>query len=528
MTLRPGYSSGEALAAMEEVAREALAGRLRARMDRHLVPGKGQRAAARPRLPARRADGVPRCSPRSTRSWTLPFAVILAVPFALFGAFLAVFLRGQENDLYFQIGLVTLVGLASKNAILIVEFAQLKVQEGMSLADAAVEGARLRFRPIVMTSLAFILGVLAARDQRRRRRRRAGIRSAPASSAACSPRRSSRRSSCRCSSAGSPRAAWTSSTRPGRRAAMQRNRAASMPVPLLLATMSLLVAACAVTREPERKPELPLPAAMPAVVGTTVDLPAPWWTLFGDPTLDALVRESLANNADAAIAAARVAEARAIARVVRADRLPQLNLEAGAVRGQSSQLTQPELPVDGATRNEFFARGVVSYELDLWGRFAHASEAARNRLLATEFDRDAFRLSLSGETARAYFALAAAIGQYEQARATLANREDSLRIEKLRFDGGESEEITYRRVEAEVATARAAMLSFELEVERRQNVLGLLLGRTPRELVEQKLLPQALGSSTAVALLPEGLPADVLTRRPDIRAAEAQTRGRRR
>jgi len=91
--------------------------------------------------------------------WTLPFAVILAVPFAVFGAFLAVFLRGMENDIYFQIGLVTLVGLASKNAILIVEFASLKAQEGMSLADAAIEGARLRFRPIVMTSLAFILGV---------------------------------------------------------------------------------------------------------------------------------------------------------------------------------------------------------------------------------------------------------------------------------------------------------------------------------------------------------------------------------
>jgi multidrug efflux pump subunit AcrB len=91
--------------------------------------------------------------------WTLPFAVILAVPFAVFGAFLAVFLRGLENDIYFQIGLVTLVGLASKNAILIVEFAQLKVQEGMPVAEAAIEGAKLRFRPIVMTSLAFILGV---------------------------------------------------------------------------------------------------------------------------------------------------------------------------------------------------------------------------------------------------------------------------------------------------------------------------------------------------------------------------------
>mgnify|MGYP001818272751 FL=1 len=92
--------------------------------------------------------------------WTLPLAVILAVPFAVFGALLAVFLRGLENDIYFQIGLVTLVGLASKNAILIVEFAQLKAQEGLPLEEAAVEGARLRLRPIVMTSLAFILGVL--------------------------------------------------------------------------------------------------------------------------------------------------------------------------------------------------------------------------------------------------------------------------------------------------------------------------------------------------------------------------------
>jgi len=291
---------------------------------------------------------------------------------------------------------------------------------------------------------------------------------------------------------------------------------------MLLAALALLTSACAVTREPERKPDLPLPEALPPVAGTTIDLPDPWWALFQDPALDALIREALERNPDAAIAAARVAEARALARIARADQLPSFDLQGGAVRGKNSRLTQPDLPLDGATRTEFYARGVVSYEVDLWGRYAHAAEAARDRLLASEFDRDAFRLSLSGETARAYFALAAAIGQYEQSRATMANREDSLRIEKLRFDGGESEEITFRRVEAEVETARAAMHVFELEIERRQNVLGLLLGRAPRDLVEQKLLPQALGSSTAVALLPEGMPSDVLTRRPDIRAAEAQ------
>ena len=90
--------------------------------------------------------------------WSLPIAVITAVPFGIFGALVAVYLRGMENDVYFQIGLVTLIGLSAKNAILIVEFAELKYKEGLSAFDAAVEAARLRLRPILMTSLSFILG----------------------------------------------------------------------------------------------------------------------------------------------------------------------------------------------------------------------------------------------------------------------------------------------------------------------------------------------------------------------------------
>jgi HAE1 family hydrophobic/amphiphilic exporter-1/multidrug efflux pump len=154
----PGYSSGEALKAMEQVAKQALP-------DGYALEWTGtsyQEKASGGSSSIVFLVGVIMVFlvlAAQYERWTLPFAVILAVPFALFGAFLAVFLRGQENDLYFQIGLVTLIGLASKNAILIVEFAQLKVQEGMGLAEAAVEGARLRFRPIVMTSLAFILGV---------------------------------------------------------------------------------------------------------------------------------------------------------------------------------------------------------------------------------------------------------------------------------------------------------------------------------------------------------------------------------
>jgi HAE1 family hydrophobic/amphiphilic exporter-1/multidrug efflux pump len=156
----PGYSSGQALAAMEEVAAQVLP-------EGYTLAWSGQ--SYQEKTSSQNTAGIFGLAvlmvflilAAQYERITLPFAVILAVPFAVFGAFLAVWLRGIYNDLYLQIGLVTLVGLAAKNAILIVEFAaHMHRENGMSLRDAAVEAARLRFRPIVMTSLAFILGVL--------------------------------------------------------------------------------------------------------------------------------------------------------------------------------------------------------------------------------------------------------------------------------------------------------------------------------------------------------------------------------
>ncbi|MDP3838659.1 MAG: efflux RND transporter permease subunit, partial [Methylococcales bacterium] len=91
-------------------------------------------------------------------SWALPFSVLLSTPIAVFGAFFALKLGGYENNIYAQIGLVMLIGLAAKNAILIVEFAKMGVEQGKPLVEATLEGAKLRLRPILMTSFAFILG----------------------------------------------------------------------------------------------------------------------------------------------------------------------------------------------------------------------------------------------------------------------------------------------------------------------------------------------------------------------------------
>src|SRR5277367_6843313 len=91
-------------------------------------------------------------------SWSLPFSVLLTVPVAVFGAYATLSLRQMQNNVYAQIGLIMLIGLSAKNAILIVEFARTRYEHGVPLLDAALQGAKVRLRPILMTSLAFIFG----------------------------------------------------------------------------------------------------------------------------------------------------------------------------------------------------------------------------------------------------------------------------------------------------------------------------------------------------------------------------------
>ncbi|MFT3906176.1 MAG: multidrug efflux RND transporter permease subunit [Steroidobacteraceae bacterium] len=154
----PGYSSGQAIAEVERLARQVLPGDLSFEWTGSAYQEKQVSNAAAIALVLAAVMAFLILAAQYEK-WTLPFSVLLAMPFGIFGSLLAVWLRGYTNDVYFQIGLVTLLGLAAKNAILIVEFATQKYRHGYPAAAAAVEAARLRFRPIVMTSLAFILGV---------------------------------------------------------------------------------------------------------------------------------------------------------------------------------------------------------------------------------------------------------------------------------------------------------------------------------------------------------------------------------
>src|SRR6267142_743202 len=156
---KPGVSSGEAIKAVEEIADSTLP-------EGYKIAWTGQ-AFQEKRTGRASAFAfslaivmVFLILAALYERWLLPFAVVLAVPFAVAGALSFVALRGLENDIYFQIGLVVLIGLAAKNAILIVEFAQQAFLQGKSPVEAALHAARLRFRPIIMTSLAFVLGVM--------------------------------------------------------------------------------------------------------------------------------------------------------------------------------------------------------------------------------------------------------------------------------------------------------------------------------------------------------------------------------
>jgi HAE1 family hydrophobic/amphiphilic exporter-1 len=153
----PGYSSGQALNALEEVARATL------------PPDMGYDFADLSYQERKAAGGLGATFGLSLafvflilaglyESWSLPFAVLLSVPIAVCGAFLGLFLRRFDLDVFAQIGLVMLIGLAAKNAILIVEFSRDRLAAGSPLVEAALEGARVRLRPILMTSFAFILG----------------------------------------------------------------------------------------------------------------------------------------------------------------------------------------------------------------------------------------------------------------------------------------------------------------------------------------------------------------------------------
>lgn len=294
---------------------------------------------------------------------------------------------------------------------------------------------------------------------------------------------------------------------------------------LLPLSAALFFAGCAVGPDYVR-PSLSLPDAWhKAAPGPEAALPTDkagvrWWALYADPVLDRLVEEALAHNADIQVAAARVLEARAVAGTVDADLYPALSAGYAASRSKSTLLgSMPQTAGLPRIQNNYKATLEVSYEVDFWGKFRRAGEAARADLLAASAAQEAVRLSLIAGIAQQYFALLASDAQVTVAERTAATRSETLRLFRQRLEAGVLSEFDLRRAEAEEAATRAQLAALLLERERAESALTVLLGRSPQEVLEGALVRGTPGALPPLTV-PAGLPSELLLRRPDLQEAE--------
>lgn len=253
-----------------------------------------------------------------------------------------------------------------------------------------------------------------------------------------------------------------------------------------------------------------VPSAWRTPLTATKPLQSQWWRDFGNPALDRLVSEAIANNPDIAVAAARVREARAQEALSRAQLLPLLDLGAG---GSYSRTVSPfGTPTTNAGFQPVFQ---AAYEVDLFGRIDNQITAARLNADALAAARDAATLSITAATVSGYLTLLGLDGRLSVVRDTIASRAEALRIARSRARVGYTSELELRQAESEYQATLLILPQVQLAIARQENALSVLAGRAPA----------AIARKSTIAGLPlpgiaSGLPSDILRRRPDIAQAE--------
>jgi multidrug efflux system outer membrane protein len=311
-----------------------------------------------------------------------------------------------------------------------------------------------------------------------------------------------------------------------------KNMIAKGVVPATSALLAaLLLTACAA---PEfKQPAMEVPAAFKeaqsvqtAPDGSTWKQAQPaeqqprgeWWLAFNDPALNELIGEATKANANLQVAAARVRQARSIAGIAEADRIPQVGVGVGAQRGRSSPLSLglPQgTPVAPAT--SYNASLTASYEVDLFGRVSSNVSAARNDAASVEATYRSVLLSVQADVAQTYFRLRATDAELETLNRTVQTREENVKVNQRRFDLGDIGEFDLSRAKTELATARAEAIGLQRQRVTTEHALAVLLGK-PAASYTAGVSP--LLDSALLPVIPAGLPSSLLERRPDIAAAQ--------
>ena len=276
-----------------------------------------------------------------------------------------------------------------------------------------------------------------------------------------------------------------------------------------------VVTACG-PHKPPATPDTTLPQTYQSVTATAGPSLAnqAWFDVFQDNELRGLVRTALAGNTDVRIAATRVIEARAQAGIVRADQYPTV-----AASGTAGAQRTPALGDNGAkTAAAIAVEGAASWELDFWGRLRNATAAARANLVSAEWAQRAVVTDLVSDVASHYFSLRAIDLALDNARRTLASRQQSRELAVVRERGGATSLLDVRQAEQLVYGASVTIADLERRQALEEHVLALLIGQPGATITR----PSPQSSAPPMPDVPAGLPSELLTRRPDIQAAEQQ------
>ena len=443
-------------------------------------------------------------------SWTVPIAVLISLPIAIAGAYLGVLIFGYDSNIYFQIGLVMLVGLVAKNAILIVEFAKENVEKGEDLVQAAADAAKLRFRPIMMTSLAFILGMLPL-------------------VMASGPGAASRQNIGTGVFVGMIVAVtvgivfvpfffvWVYKFKDMLRKKLKRGGGKAAMLLVLLAGSGLGMTSCSPSRY-LTKADTALPESYDAAaVADSLTLADIEWTeIYGDTLLSRTIRNALEYNKDMEIAARRVQELQYRYRMENSRLFPSISAFGSA----DNELNNYNGA--GATDDpQIDLKAEMNWEVDLWGKLRWGREEAAAEYLASVEARRAVQMTLISEVARCYFELVSLDEELSVVKATVKTREEGVAKARLRFESGLTNEIPYQQSIVELATASSLIPDLERQIAIKESELAFLSGSYPRKMERRSTALVQLGYRDN---LPTGLPSQLLTRRPDLREAEMKLR----
>lgn len=509
---KPGYSTGDAIKAIEETARQIL-----------------------PRGYAYEWTGITREEKKSGsqtafvflmsvifvyfllaaqfESYILPFAIVLTIPTGIFGVFAFTGMAGIENNIYVQVGLIMLIGLLAKNAILIVAYAVQRRAAGMDLISSALEASRLRLRPILMTSFAFIVGMLPlvfAKGASAKGNHSIGI-----------------------STVGGmftgvlfgifiiPVLYIIFQTLHEKIVGNKKNKTTAVNTSALI-LLVFSITSCKTTTSVYKKPDPGLPEAFrfTSTSDTASIANLEWREFFKDQVLQKLIEKGIVHNYDMQIALNQLSIAGKELEQAKYLQYPDMKLE---VAGQTSRPSENSL--NGQTLNQFlykkhvedFNAGLnLSWEADIWGEIKKQKEVSKLRFLQTYEGSKAVQTRIIAAIAQTYYSLLMLDKQLEVAMSNLQLTDHTLSVTKAMWQNGKGTSLGIQQTTAQKQSTELLITSLRQDIAIRENALSILVGDAPgrinREIgISEGIFPTQITS---------GVPAEMISRRPDVRQLE--------